>query len=249
MKTPAHRSHSAFSLIELLIVIAIIAILAAMIMAAIIKAKEKARVGRAKAEIATLETAIHNYEGAYSRFPVSANAVTTAGVTNDYTYGGSGLNTVIGPGAWTADNSEVIAILLDLEMFGNGTPTLNKGHVKNPQQTKFLSVTTVSDTVSPGIGADGVYRDPWGNPYIISLDLNGNGKSRDAFYTLRAVSQQTGPTGFNGLVNSTDPAGAGNNFEFNGTVMIWSLGPDKTASISQPANAGPNRDNILSWKP
>jgi hypothetical protein len=126
---------------------------------------------------------------------------------------------------------------------------VNKGHVKNPQKTKFLDAPMVGDAISPGIGTDGVFRDPWGSPYVISLDLNANGKCRDAFYALRAVSQQTGPSGFNGLLNSLDANGAGDNFEVNGTVMVWSLGPDKSASTSQPANAGANRDNVLSWNP
>jgi hypothetical protein len=34
----------------------------------------------------------------------------------------------------------------------------------------------------PGVGTDLVYRDPWGNPYIITLDLNYDEKARDACY-------------------------------------------------------------------
>jgi hypothetical protein len=32
---------------------------------------------------------------------------------------------------------------------------------------------------SPGAGTDLVYRDPWNNPYVISLDRNGDGPTRD----------------------------------------------------------------------
>src|SRR6266487_3903375 len=131
MKAPAPRSRSAFTLIELLVVIAIIAILAAMILGVIMKVQEKARIARAKTEIGNIGTAIHNYEGAYGRLPASAKAITIADVTNDFTYGGSALNTIIGAGAWTADNAEVMAIVMDLEMYGDGTPTLNQGHIKN----------------------------------------------------------------------------------------------------------------------
>ena len=59
----------------------------------------------------------------------------------------------------------------------------------NPQQTKFLNATMVSDTVSPGVGLDGVYRDPWGDPYVISMDLNYDGVCQDAFYCQQSVSK------------------------------------------------------------
>jgi hypothetical protein len=38
------------------------------------------------------------------------------------------------------------------------------------------------DTNSPGVGTDLVYRDPWGNPYIITMDLNYDEMCKDAFY-------------------------------------------------------------------
>ena len=44
------------------------------------------------------------------------------------------------------------------------------------------------NTTSPGVGPDGVYRDPWGNPYIITIDLNYDDKARDAFYRNPTVS-------------------------------------------------------------
>src|SRR5207253_1971801 len=103
-----------------------------------------------------------------------------------------------------ANNSEVIAVLLDLEKFGNGTPTINLGHVKNPQHNVYLHASLVGSTTSPGVGLDGVFRDPWGQPYIISLDLNNDGKCRDAFYSANAISaiDPNNPSagGINGLI-------------------------------------------------
>jgi hypothetical protein len=165
----------------------------------------------------------------------------------DYTYGGSFLNLALGSGNWISDNSEVMAVLLDLEKFGDGTVTMNAGHVKNPQRSVSFEAKWVSDKVSSGVGLDGILRDPWGNPYIISMDLNGDGRCSDAFYSRQSVSQQSGPVGINGLVNSTDANGNGNHFECKNPIMIWSLGPNGKADPALPTNKDVNKDNVISW--
>ena len=95
-----------------------------------------------------------------------------------------------------------------------------------------------------------VTNDPWGNPYVISMDLNYDEQCNDAFYCLQNVSQTAlgSQTGLNGLFNSTDPTGNGNNFQYHGKVMVWSAGPDKMIDPGQLANVGVNKDNILSWQ-
>jgi hypothetical protein len=37
-------------------------------------------------------------------------------------------------------------------------------------------------------------------------------------------------------------------FQYHGTVMVWSAGPDGKIGTGTAANQGLNRDNILSWK-
>ena len=74
------------------------------------------------------------------------------------------------PVTYNTNNSEVIAILMDIT---NTTVTaVNPNHQKNPQQTVFLNAKMVSDPNLPGVGPDLVYRDPWENPYVITMDLN-----------------------------------------------------------------------------
>ncbi|MGH7978122.1 MAG: prepilin-type N-terminal cleavage/methylation domain-containing protein [Limisphaerales bacterium] len=283
-RVSAPRRAVAFTLVELLVVIAIIAILAAMLLPVFSVAITHAKKTKAKLECNQIANAIEQYDSRYSRMPVSSyvqqsgsNNVTYGGIYNSSsavwpslgTGWGSGLGGFTTPvGLYITNNSDVMAILLNLTNYPNSsTFTVNTNYQKNPMQTVFLSASFSSDTRSPGIGTDLNYRDPWGNPYIITMDLNEDNKAEDPFYSPITMSSSTGApggAGFNGL-SAYDPDGIGpdTKYIFHGNVMVWSMGPNGLLNQSPSSftynlgtadpdghgwvQDGSNKNHILSW--
>ena len=256
-----------FSRVWVIVGIAIVGIVGILVIG-LRRVKEGSKIKRAENEIRALVSAINSYESHYDAPPVSdlgKKSVTT--LCPDLTFGTvnqapGGLDPFLtdkqgvflfaiankGNHGYQNSNAEVIGILLDLIKFGNGNPTVNVGHSRNPEHIVFLEAKKVNDSVSPGIGSDGVYRDPWGNPYIITLDMNGDGRCRDALYRIQTVSSlRGGATGHHKLRNHVDGGGFSSDFEAEVVIMVWSFGPDGKAD-NNPADRPPNQDNILSWE-
>ena len=248
--SPPRNRQAAFTLIELLTVMAIIGILAALILAALGPAKGRAKRTLCQAEESQLVGSISAYYASYGRLPVSTNVVNAvAGSTNDFTFGtsltaasgqlanmpanlatGSPLSIVTSNSPYQNNNSEVIAILRDNAYYPEINTATGQGHVYNPQQTPFYQGRAASGPTtlgagpgSPGVGMDDILRDPWGLPYVITLDLNGDNRVLDPYLNQMYQNQFPGST----LLTP-------------GQAVVWSFGPtgqiNPTLGSQNPVN-------------
>ncbi len=260
--SPTSRNfRDAFTLIEMLAVIAMIGILAGLLLPALGKAKVSAQRKMCQTEENGLVGAIETYYSTYSRLPASANAVNFVAGTTDFTYGTCmpwGASQIVDPksisgagkyGIYTIvsnltkgqiqyqnNNSEVIAILRDDKVYPEYNSTNGQGHIYNPQQTAFYQGKAALNTNSPGIGSDGILRDPWGMPYIVTLDLSGDNRVFD--YFLNGMYQNS--------VDGTTP-NTNATLLIPGHAVVWSFGPSKHIDLGKNSLNSVNKYMVTSY--
>ena len=135
---------AAFTLLEVMIVIGIIAILVGLLFPVIIGVTARAKQKQAMAETSTILMAIKAYRQEYGKWPAQIQAV------QDTTY--------------VTNNYLVIQPLLGSNL------TIGSSQM-NPKNKLFLNLQ-VSTNGNPDYA--GNYLDPWGIPYVICMDENGN---------------------------------------------------------------------------
>ena len=213
------RHNKAFTLVEMMVVVAIIGILASILVPVLARSKIKAKVASAKFQMAELMAAAKSYKSDNGRYPMPSflgDQPPAIGPHGDVTFGGGfGLNN---------NNSYVVSILID------------KNHPRNPKKNEYINLkSNGSDTEvgAAGLSNSNDYLDPFGNPYNITFNKDGDDGCEDMFYMGMSGVKGVGLEE-NGLLRGSD-------------VMVWTNGPDRERDNTSGVVDGVNADNVLSW--
>jgi prepilin-type N-terminal cleavage/methylation domain-containing protein len=205
------RSQRAFTLIELLVVIAIIAILIGLLFPAFRAVQDQAKRTQAKNDLTQIVNAVNAYYTDYGKYPIAA------------------------PGADVSfpPNSNTL-----FDVLRNMTGA-NPGNALNPRAIPFIQPPTAKDQANPKSGiktSTGVWYDPWGSPYNVSIDGNYNNIVRAPNYTDLASTYVTATDG-------SGDVGVGTG------VIAWSLGADLTLGTANPPSSNyRGSDDVISWQ-
>ncbi|MEP6810889.1 MAG: prepilin-type N-terminal cleavage/methylation domain-containing protein [Chthoniobacterales bacterium] len=139
---------TAFTLIELLIVISIIAVLMGIAFPVFQAVQESAKKVQAKNDLVQIVTAVNAFYTEYGKYPLPTG---TSG--EEYVYGSSGSTKIL------------------FDSLRGLDPTAN------PRQIEFIKPPDAKDQANPrgGMGiTDGQFYDPWSKPYLVSIDADYN---------------------------------------------------------------------------
>ena len=166
-KTSNSRFCTAFTLVELLVVILIIAVLLGLAFPVFQGVLDGAKKVQAKNDVTQIVTAVNAFYTEYGRYPIDSAAPIA-----DASYGSAGA---------TYTNDKLFDVLRNITT-DSLTSTLN------PRQIVFISPPNVKNGANPrsGIGtttSTGQYFDPWGTAYNVAIDGNYNNIVKAPAYT------------------------------------------------------------------
>ena len=151
-----------FTLIEILVVVAIISMLVGLMMPAMMRVREQARQRKAGVERLALHNSLKAFFAEYDRWPMPDGYLGTDMDNPDaqfvYTYSD-------GSGDSDGSNEELVI-------------RMRPDSVLNLKMMHFLEEESFSRVDPDGdLDANGPLRDPWGEPYTITIDIRYPGQS------------------------------------------------------------------------
>src|SRR5205823_4808443 len=176
-------SQSAFTLVELIVVILIIATLAAFVVTAASGVLDRARKAQTKNDETQIVTAVNAYYTEYGKYPMA----------------GQGTDTLYGKSNTAPGNEDVFNVLRAIAAGVNASDVLNPRKIiffsgkegGSRPRSAFATVAT-TDTQGKPINI-GAFVDPYGNTYMVAIDGSYDGATVDSLpYT--DVTYATGNT-------------------------------------------------------
>lgn len=213
-----------FTLVELLVVVGIVVILAGLVLPAVIGGAQQGRITQAKSDMKAIQMALAQMDQTYGRILVAesngkfkfSNVTDNISPIDDT---GNSLSTkyvVLGKKSTGANTDKINGEALQQKhedaynsFIAEITGTNNVGQKHNPRKIKFLDPNPNFDP-DPSKGYDHadnkpyLWRDPWGNPYVIMISVDGNDRlvkpdapSNGRFIMSKTALYSFGPNGEN----------------------------------------------------
>ncbi len=209
------RTRNSFTLTELLVVIGIIAILAGLLLPAVMLGQQKGRETQAKADMNSIILALKGVENTYQQMAKRGGYMPTSTTETFITIGGNDNA--------TAYDKYIVELTDPKNDIFSDSDDLNI----NKRRIQFLDPKSGYDPALDGDDAANqpyLWRDPWGNRYVIMIDVDFADKIKLPYDTSKNIA---------------------------GKVAVYSFGPngtdDKGRNAAEGTGSGKN-DDIVSWK-
>ena len=170
-----------FTLVEMLTVVAIIGILAGLIIPTVVIAQRRGRETQAKSDISGIMTALKQLKSDYNRYlaqsgsayyagGVSASSSQISSFTCSVGHSSSQTHTVI-----RVDGDLYDALIAELSAPKNGGLSSDMKKLVNKRKKTYLDPKNgfvPTDNYNITANKEKLWRDPWGNPYVIFIGVD-----------------------------------------------------------------------------
>ena len=237
MELPHMKRHD-FSLVELLVVIGIIGLLAGLLLPAVSGGRQKGMITQAKADMNSIRMALKNVETNYGQM------IKTDGAENPTAeFNGKKAKSV------SSEDEEKVIAIGNNDLGGSESEDAYNAFIRelsvpqeldtdekniNKRNIKFLDPRPEYDKDAE----ETIWRDPWGNPYTVLINVNYTDK---IYIPIEAAKVRSSATAAN-IKN--------NKWILSGNVFLYSKGPngEDDRGLNQNNVGNNTTDDICSWE-